>query len=67
MAHQFKIVINKNKCTGCGSCVALCDNFEIGEDGKSRVKVEEVEGADCNQIAAESCPMGAIAIKRVRS
>lgn len=65
MSCRYKIVIDKNKCIGCGNCAALCHNFEMAEDGKAKVKVEEVEDLGCNQIAAETCPTGAIAIKKV--
>jgi len=62
---KFKILVDKNKCVGCGSCVSLCDNFVIGEDGKAAPKSEEVEDIGCNQLASESCPVGAIVIKKV--
>lgn len=61
MATKFQV--NKEKCIGCGLCVSLCpDVFELGEDGKSKVK----EGADleknkeCIKEAKEGCPVGAI-------
>lgn len=31
-----KIIIEREKCIGCGSCVALCPKyFKMGDDGKS--------------------------------
>lgn len=56
--------VNQEKCTGCGTCVALCpDVFELGEDGKSKVKDPAAcEHCDC-QAAVESCPEGAISIE----
>ncbi len=58
-----KLVVNKEKCLGCGFCVSVCpDVFEIGADGKSQV----IQGADlqnnetCIKEAKEGCPVGAI-------
>lgn len=47
MAKKFKV--NKEKCIGCGACVASCPGgTEIKEDGKAEVidsdKLEECGG-----------------------
>jgi len=56
----MKIVVDREKCIGCGTCVSLCpDCFEMKE-GKSSVKAE-VEKCDCNlDEVIESCPVEAI-------
>jgi len=71
----MKIILDKSKCIGCGSCTALCPKiFELGEDGKAHIKearIEEkteneeleVEKLDCAKEAAEACPVQAIQIK----
>ena len=71
----MKIILDKSKCIGCGSCTALCPKFfELGEDGKAHIKgarIEEkteneeleVEKLDCAKEAAEVCPVQAIQIK----
>ncbi len=34
-----KIILEREKCIGCGSCIALCPkHFEIIDDGKSSIK-----------------------------
>lgn len=53
-----KYKINKEKCIGCGLCLAACEGgFELGDDGKSKIidqeKVEKCGGE-------EVCPYGAI-------
>lgn len=70
----MKIIHEKDKCIGCGSCVALCPKFwEMGEDGKAhligatvnpKTGNEELEVAKigCHQEAADSCPVQVIHI-----
>jgi ferredoxin len=70
----MKIILDKSKCIGCGSCAALCSKFfELGEDGKSHLKgsklteneqKEELEISEpgCAKEAAEVCPVQAIHI-----
>lgn len=60
----MKINIDKEKCIGCGTCPALCDEvFEMTDDFKAKVK----EGADlskpCIKEAKEACPVEAIKIE----
>jgi len=54
--------VDKNKCTGCGTCVDVCpvNVFQI-ENKKSEVK----RPADCIQCRAceASCPEKAIVVK----
>ena len=56
--HRFPEV-NKEKCTGCGTCVSVCpaDVFEM-KDGKSVV----VRPQDCMECGAcvQNCPFQAI-------
>ena len=62
----MKAKIIKEKCIGCGACVATCqDNFEIDDENKARVKNESVpkELEECTTTAAESCPVTAIEIE----
>lgn len=61
MPKKKKLIVDKETCIGCGTCVALCpDVFEIKEDGKSEVVNEGAcEHCDCN-AAIESCPTQSI-------
>lgn len=70
----MKIIQERGKCIGCGSCVALCPkHWEMAEDGKSRLRGGtenkktgtyelEVKKAECNQEAADACPVQIIHI-----
>lgn len=63
MKEKCKISIDRNKCIGCGSCVALCEgNFEL-KDGKAFAK-KAVSDLQCNKEAAESCPVQAIKVTK---
>ncbi|MBU0706804.1 ferredoxin [Patescibacteria group bacterium] len=63
----MKINIDKEKCTGCGTCVALYPQvFTLDSDGKSKVvdqKSCETGECDC-QVAVDSCPSQAISLKK---
>jgi ferredoxin len=62
----MEVKVNKEKCIGCGYCVSVCPEvFELGDDGKSKVK----EGVNFSKYkeqikeAQEGCPVGAIETK----
>jgi ferredoxin len=56
-----KIIIDTELCEGCETCVEMCPEvFELGEDGKARVKNQDAcNTCDC-QEAMDSCPTGAM-------
>ncbi len=68
----MKIVLDRENCIGCGSCVAACpDYWEMGDDGKADLKgskevdgnkVLEVEEEGCNGRARDLCPVKVIKI-----
>ncbi|MBU2564156.1 ferredoxin [Patescibacteria group bacterium] len=64
-----KIIQQKDKCIGCGTCVAVCPDFwEMGQDGKATLKgskenVLEVQDPGCNKEAASSCPVQIITVE----
>lgn len=72
-----KIVLQREKCIGCGSCMAVCPKyFEMADDGKSHIKGslkdlksdnEELEVAkiECAETAAEACPVQCIEIIKI--
>jgi len=60
MTH--KIIVDRDKCIGCGACVATCPgSFEMKE-GKSFPIKPEVEKLTCEKDAETGCPVGAISI-----
>lgn len=62
---MYKIELEKEKCIGCGACIAIdSDNFEFDEDGYSVLKNETVENVTEElKSAKESCPVDAIDVK----
>jgi len=53
------VKVDKKKCIGCGACASVCPEiFEIGPDGKSRIKNQKE--TSCIKEAIESCPVEAI-------
>jgi ferredoxin len=59
-----KIIIDEDLCEGCETCVELCpDVFELGENGKARVKNPDALDT-CNiEEAIDSCPAGALKLE----
>ena len=54
--------VDQNKCIGCGLCTATCpDVFEMGDDGKAKVKEGSKPDDKCKE-AANSCPVQAISV-----
>lgn len=62
----MKVKVNEDACIGCGACCAIADSiFEIGDNGLSEVKKEEVQEGEKQAVrdAAEACPTGAIEVE----
>ena len=68
-----KISLEREKCIGCGSCVAICSKcFELADDGKSHIigadkqAIEELETdkMECSEAAAEACPAQCIHVEK---
>lgn len=71
----MKIIQEKFKCIGCGSCVAVCPKYwEMTEDGKSHlinsqwdaeqeIETLMIEEAECNLEAVNVCPVQCIKIE----
>ena len=69
-----KIILERQKCIGCGSCAAVCSKYwEMGDDGKSHLKDSKVnpetgneeletEEISCAQEAVDVCPVQCIHI-----
>ena len=55
----FMVKIDKKKCIGCGTCVAVCPEiFEMTDDNKAKIKSKK--NASCIKEAIEACPVEAI-------
>jgi ferredoxin len=58
---MYKVKVNKEKCIGCGACVAICPEvFEL-KAGKAIAK-KQSSNKECAKQAADSCPVNAITI-----
>lgn len=61
----MKLVVDKDKCIGCGACVAISPaNFDFDDDGLSTVIGEEI--TDETRNAIDACPVYAISIDEVK-
>ncbi len=69
----MRIIQERLKCIGCGSCAAVCPNsYEMAEDGLATLKgsavdetgnfVLETDEAGCHREAAEICPVQIISV-----
>lgn len=59
---MHKITVDKNKCIGCGACVATCPKSFRMENGKATPKGANVEEITCEKDAEKGCPVDAIKI-----
>jgi len=68
-----KIIQEREKCIGCGSCAALCPKFfEMADDGKAKLLGSEknadgndeleIEKIECAKEASDACPVQIIHI-----
>ena len=73
----MKIIQEKSKCIGCGTCASLCSKyFEMEEVGKANLKNSkmidekndvhelEIKEGECAKDAADACPVQCIIIKK---
>ncbi len=68
----MKVILNKEKCIGCGSCESVCPKLFELKEGKSHLKDAKVEGEKeileiedpgCAREAKDICPAEAIEIE----
>jgi ferredoxin len=60
--NNFRIQIDRSLCSGFGSCIDLApDLIELDASGIAALRVGETDDVAALD-AAESCPMGAIAV-----
>jgi len=62
----MKIQVDKDKCIGCGACIAIAPkSFRFGEDGKSEPIEPPQDEEEKIKEAAENCPVQAIEILNI--
>jgi ferredoxin len=63
---MVKIVVDKDKCIGCGLCTTICPEvFAMGKDGKAFANAQK--DIPCVKEALESCPVSAISENGTKS
>jgi ferredoxin len=63
---RYKISQDHEACIGCGACIATCPgNWEMADDGKAKPK-RKVDDLECNEPAADGCPVGCITVEEVK-
>ncbi len=65
-----KVVVNKDKCLGCGMCVGIeSDVFDFDDDNLAKANNDNIndENKDNVNNAIDSCPVGAIEVHEEES
>ncbi|MEA3248294.1 MAG: ferredoxin [Nanoarchaeota archaeon] len=60
MVH--KIIVDQEKCIGCGACASTCEGSFGMKEGKAFAVKSEVEGLTCEKDAESVCPVDAISV-----
>jgi len=64
MKNIMEIKVIREKCIGCGTCVALAGGtFEMDEENIAVVKDGPTDDKETIQMATDSCPTQAIEIE----
>lgn len=74
---KYKIIYDRETCIGAAACAAVCPkHWKMVEDGKANLieskknkdgKFEKiVDDIECNQEAADACPVNAIKIEKIK-
>ncbi len=61
----MRVRVDRNKCIGCGACVALVPEVFEFDEGLSKEKIGEINDKKLEERvreAADLCPVGAIII-----
>jgi len=59
----MKIKVDKTKCIGCGTCIAIASkSFKFDGEGKSELIEPPGDSEEKIKEAAESCPVQAIEV-----
>ena len=62
-----KIAVDKDKCIGCGTCVALAvQSFKMADDGKSEAINPPGDDEPTIQSAIDGCPVIAISWQEIK-
>lgn len=57
----MKVIVDKVKCIGCGTCIAIAPkSFSLSDDGKAEVIEPVGDSPEAVADALESCPVEAI-------
>lgn len=57
------IMVDKEKCIGCGTCVSICPVGAISFDANGKAEIDKTKCIRCGACQS-SCPVGAIDIDK---
>ncbi|MBD3250383.1 MAG: hypothetical protein GF381_02335 [Candidatus Pacebacteria bacterium] len=65
-SDQYQVQVDRSKCISAASCIALApQTFQLDDQELAKVICQNCDSDQAKLLAAQSCPTGAIKVKKI--